>query len=172
MGFLLPCLGMVFLGFLLRAYWKSGRIPTVLTFEADRAKNPAAFWVFYSIAALAWCWLVGYLLRGLLHPEAAPRLYQKTRLDWGWWLNATVLSLCICFFAGMELKRFLRRRLIVNIKSAADDASPDEDGWGLEDADLFYRWRELRRLRAELLKMPKGYRRVADAMKRVERDWK
>ena len=172
MGFLLPCLGLVFFGFVLRACWKSGRIPTVLTFEADRTKNPVVFWVFYSIAAIAWCWLAGYLFRGALYPETAPRLYQKTRLDWGGWLNATVLSLCICFFAGMELKNFLRRKLIANIRSAADDGSPAEDGWGLEEAGLFYRWRELRQLHAELLKMPKGYRRVADAMKRVERDWK
>lgn len=144
----------------------------MLSFEADRAKSPVLFWAFYSISALAYCWFAAYLLRGLLYPETAPQFHRKTGFGWGWRLNVAVLCLCICFFAGMELKKFLRRRLVANIKSAADDGSPDEDGWGLEEADLFYRWRELRQLHAELLKMPEGHRRLVDAMKRVERDWK
>lgn len=163
---------MVFLGFLLRGWWKSGRVPTVLTFEADREKNPMLFRGFYSLAVIAWCAAAGFLVRGAFYPEAAPYLHRKAGFGWGWWLNVAVFSFFICLFIALELKNFLRRRLVANIKSAADDASPDEDGRGLEDADAFYRWRELRQLRNKLLKMPKGYRRVADAMKEIERDWK
>ena len=116
--------------------------------------------------------MIGFIARGIFIPETAPYLYRKT--GFGWWsgLYAAVLFLGICLFAWMELRDTLRKILLSNIEKQADDLSPMEDGWGLEQAGALYRLRELKQLQVELLKMPKGYRRITDAMKRVERDWK
>ena len=171
MRLLTPLLGIVFYGFLLHGWWRHGRVPTVLWFEADREKHPGTYWSFLAIAATAWAWLVGYVGLALIQPERAPRFYRADPLTKPEWVFVATLAGGITFFGVMAFRDWQRRRLAEAIRRTADDLSPDEEGWGIEAAVALYKLTELHQLRDELLRAPKGYRRLADAMKCVERDW-
>lgn len=171
MGFVIPVLAVAFFALLLRGWWRIGYVPTVLWFNAERSNNPLAFWPFFLLGVGAWCWFVGYLVLAILDPSMAPQLHGKDRLDAGELIWAGVMLLGSGLFAWWELRDSLRRRLIAAVKALADDLSPDEEGWGVEEAELYYSLKELKRLRKELERIPKGHRQLKAAMQHIERGW-
>ena len=171
MRLLIPLLGIVFYGFLLHGWWRYGRVPTVLWFEVERNKHPGTYWSFLALAAAVWVCLVAYVGLALIQPERAPRFYRADALTMPEWVFMATLAGGITLFCVMAFRDHQRKRLAEEIRRTADDLSPDEEGWGIEDAVAFYKLTELRQLQVALLRAPKGYRQLAVAMKHVERDW-
>ena len=171
MRILIPALFLLLYGFAVRAYWKSGRVPTFLWFEASRDNEPRAYWTFFGLAVGVLILGFGLFARALLFPETAKHLYRQDPLSTNEWIWIGSLMLLVCLIVSWELRNAYTRHLIAAIENIADNLEPDEEGRSLELVTCIYSWRDLRLLRSELNKRPKGYRRLVDAMKRVELTW-
>jgi hypothetical protein len=161
---------LVLYGFFLHGFWRNGRVPTFLWFEASREKEPGTYWTFFGLFGGALIFGLGYFARTIMFPATNKYLYRQDPLSTSEWILSGTLALGICLCGYAVLRNSFRKYLIAQIKHTTDSHVPDDEDH-ISIAGGLYTLRELRLLQAELIKMPKGYRRLVNAMERVERDW-